>query len=83
MASVASISGVPASGDGALPLPVELHDDWRHPLCEAGIDSPGSTSLKWGADGELAAQDLHQVLARLLACDQEAMRMIAPEDCSP
>jgi hypothetical protein len=46
------------------------------PLCQAGIDSPESTSLKWGADGELTAQDLHHVLARLLACDQEAIGMI-------
>lgn len=83
MAPVASTSGMPAPGDRSLSLPIELHDDWRHPLCEAGIDSPGSTSLKWGADGELAAQDLHQVLARLLACDQEAMGLIAPEDSSP
>jgi hypothetical protein len=49
------------------------------PLCQAGIDSPESTSLKWGADGELTAQDLHHVLARLLACDQEAIGMIDAE----
>ncbi len=46
------------------------------PLCQAGIDSPESTSLKWGADGELTALDLHHVLARLLACDQEAIGMV-------
>jgi hypothetical protein len=49
------------------------------PLCQAGIDSPESTSLKWSADGELTAQDLHHVLARLLACDQEAIGMIDGE----
>jgi hypothetical protein len=46
------------------------------PSCEAGVDRPDSTSLKWGADGELTAQDLHHVLARLLLHDQEACRMI-------
>ncbi|MFM7268933.1 MAG: hypothetical protein ACKOZT_10170 [Cyanobium sp.] len=61
---------------------MELPADWRGHLCEAGVDAPGSTSLKWGADGDLAAQDLQQVLARLLACDQEAMRMIQPENGS-
>jgi hypothetical protein len=38
--------------------------------------SPGSTSLKWGSDGELTAQDLRQVLARLLVHDQDACRMM-------
>jgi hypothetical protein len=46
------------------------------PSCEAGVDRPESTSLKWGADGELTAQDLHHVLARLLMHDQQACRMI-------
>jgi hypothetical protein len=46
------------------------------PTCQAGIESPGSTSLKWGADGELTAQDLHHVLARLLEHDLEACRMM-------
>ena len=46
------------------------------PSCEAGVDRPDSTSLKWGADGELTAQDLHHVLARLLLHDREACRMI-------
>jgi hypothetical protein len=49
------------------------------PLCQAGIDSPESTSLKWGSDGELTALDLHHVLARLLACDQAALGMIEAE----
>jgi hypothetical protein len=40
------------------------------------VASPGSTSLKWGSDGELTAQDLHHVLARLLVHDQEACRMM-------
>ncbi len=44
--------------------------------CEAGVDRPDSTSLKWGADRELTAQDLHHVLARLLLHDREACRMI-------
>ncbi len=48
------------------------------PACQAGIDSPDSTSLKWGADGELTAQDLHHVLARLLEHDREACRMMEP-----
>jgi len=49
------------------------------PSCEAGVDRPDSTSLKWGADGELTAQDLHHVLARLLVHDQEACRMISSD----
>lgn len=46
------------------------------PACQAGVDSPGSTSLKWGADGELTALDLHHVLARLLEHDHEACHMM-------
>lgn len=49
------------------------------PDCVAGVDSPASTSLKWGSDGELTALDLHNVLARLLVHDQEALRMIDAE----
>ena len=48
----------------------------QRPTCDAGVAPPGSTSLKWGSDGELTAQDLHHVLARLLVHDQEACRMI-------
>ena len=48
----------------------------HRPTCDAGVDSPGSTSLKWGSDGELTALDLHHVLARLLVHDQEACRMM-------
>ena len=48
----------------------------HRPTCDAGVASPGSTSLKWGNDGELTAQDLHHVLARLLVHDQEACRMM-------
>jgi hypothetical protein len=48
----------------------------HRPTCDAGVDSPGSTSLKWGSNGELTAQDLHHVLARLLVHDQEACRMM-------
>jgi hypothetical protein len=59
----------------SFPLPP---DPFR-PSCDAGVDSPGSTSLKWGADGELTALDLHHVLARLLVHDLEALRMIEAE----
>ena len=38
------------------------------PTCVAGVESPANTSLKWGADGELTAQDLHHVMA--LLCEQ-------------
>jgi len=48
----------------------------HRPTCDAGVASPGSTSLKWGSDGELTAQDLHHVLARLLVHDQVACRMM-------
>jgi hypothetical protein len=44
--------------------------------CSSLITSSVLTSLKWGADGELTAQDLHHVLARLLLHDREACRMI-------
>jgi hypothetical protein len=54
----------------------------HRPTCDAGVASPGSTSLKWGTDGELTAQDLHHVLARLLEHDQEACRMMN-EDSGP
>jgi hypothetical protein len=56
-----------------------LPSDPFRPACDAGVDSPGSTSLKWGADGELTALDLHHVMARLLVHDQEALRMIEAE----
>ncbi|MFN5118966.1 MAG: hypothetical protein ACK55H_14500 [Cyanobacteriota bacterium] len=47
--------------------------------CVAGVDSPGSTSLKWGEDGELTALDLHNLLARLSVHDPEVCRaMPAP-----
>jgi len=39
--------------------------------CDAAEASPGSTSLRLDSDGELTAQDLHPVLARLLVHDQE------------
>lgn len=45
------------------------------PACDAGVDSPPSTSLKWGANGELTAQDLHHVMAQLCAHD--------PQVCPP
>ena len=48
----------------------------QRPTCDAGVAPPGSTSLKWGSDGELTAQDLHHVLARLLVHDHEACRMM-------
>lgn len=56
-----------------------LPPDPFRPACDAGVDSPGSTSLKWGADGELTALDLHHVMARLLVHDREALRMVDTE----
>jgi hypothetical protein len=48
-----------------------------HPLTyDVGLASSGSTSFQWGSNGELTAQDLHRVLARLLVHDQEAYRMM-------
>ena len=44
------------------------------PDCVAGVDSSGSTSLKWGEDGELTALDLHNLLARLSVHDPEVCR---------
>lgn len=66
----------PANASASFPMAASAEP--CRPLCEAGIDSPGSTSLKWGSDGELTAQDLHHVMARLLACDPEAHHMIEP-----
>lgn len=63
-------------GDQDSRLPLGPSAEACRPLCEAGVDSPDSTSLKWGANGELTAQDLHHVMARLLACDPEALRML-------
>jgi hypothetical protein len=37
----------------------------------AASDCLGRTCLKWGADGELTAQDLSLVLQRLAQVDQE------------
>jgi hypothetical protein len=42
------------------------------PQCAAGVHSPANTSLKWAADGELTALDLHHVMARLCAEDPQA-----------
>ncbi len=42
------------------------------PACVAGVQSPANTSLKWGADGDLTAQDLHHVMARLCELDPQA-----------
>jgi hypothetical protein len=69
-----SASGGPLSDPfgGGLAIP--------RPTCDAGVAPPGSTSLKWGSNGELTAQDLHHVLARLLVHDQEACRMLDDED---
>jgi len=49
--------------------------------CPVDSDAPESTSLKWGADGELTARDLQLVMARLLACDQEAQRIVGHGPC--
>ena len=71
-----------ASPDGFEPPIAPLSETFggamaiQQPTCDAGVASPGSTSLKWGSDGELTAQDLHHVLARLLVHDQEACRMM-------
>jgi len=71
-----------ASHDGFMPPIGPLSEPFgggmaiHRPTCDAGVASPGSTSLKWGTDGELTAQDLHHVLARLLVHDQEACRMM-------
>lgn len=63
-------------GDASSHLSLGASAEACRPLCEAGVDSPDSTSLKWGANGELTAQDLHHVMARLLACDPEALHML-------
>ena len=47
--------------------------------CVSGFDELGSTSLKWGANGELTALDLHGVLARLCVHDPEACRLLDGE----
>ena len=69
---------LPPCGTGAGAAPQGPGDGMGsfRPTCEAGFESPGSTSLKWGRDGELTAQDLHHVLARLLVHDEEACRMM-------
>lgn len=43
----------------------------QRPVCDPGVNSPTSTSLKWGADGELADLDLHNIVARLCLHDQQ------------
>ena len=51
----------------------------QRPYCVSGFDGLGSTSLKWGANGELTALDLHGVLARLCVHDPEACRLLDGE----
>jgi hypothetical protein len=36
----------------------------------------GRSVMKWGADGELSALDLQQILARLSSVDQQAAGMM-------
>jgi hypothetical protein len=50
------------------------------PACVAGVQSPANTSLKWGTDGELTAQDLHHVMARLCEQDPQAARALDRAD---
>ena len=41
-------------------------------------DSPlGRSVMKWGADGELSALDLQQILARLSSSDAQAAGMMS------
>lgn len=64
-----------AEGDrGAAPASA---DPIQRPDCVSGFEpsGSGSTSLKWGSNGELNPLDLHKVLARLClhdpqVCDQ-------------
>lgn len=80
--STALPSGDPAADAGSEDLIQGAGMPFR-PTCDAGFESPGSTSLKWGRDGELTPQDLHLVLARLLVHDQEACRMMDGDPSSP
>jgi hypothetical protein len=50
------------------------------PECVAGVDSPASTSLKWGADGELTSLDLHNLLARLCVHDPQVCRGLEEDE---
>jgi|LakMenE01Jun11ns_1017448.scaffolds.fasta_scaffold9603428_3 hypothetical protein len=43
----------------------------ERPACVSGFEDVDSTSLKWGSDGELAALDLHRILARLCVHDPQ------------
>ena len=51
------------------------------PDCVSGFEpsGSGSTSLKWGADGELTALDLHKVLARLCVYDPQVCEVLNDE----
>jgi hypothetical protein len=49
-----------------------------HPGSAAGDDGPlGRSVMKWGADGELSALDLQQILARLSSSDAQAAGMMS------
>ena len=76
-------SGASAASGGSDALGTDAAAALFRPTCDAAIESPGSTSLKWGHDGELTAQDLHHVLARLLERDQEACRMMDDDSLPP
>ena len=38
--------------------------------------NPGSSCMKWGADGELSAIDLQYILQRLSAVDEQASTLM-------
>ena len=49
-----------------------------HPGSSAGDDGPlGRSVMKWGADGELSALDLQQILSRLSRSDAQAAGMMS------
>jgi len=50
----------------------ETHSNFEPP------HSPGSSCMKWGADGELSALDLQSILLRLSVVDEQASTLM---DC--
>ncbi|MFN7227741.1 MAG: hypothetical protein ACK5UG_01665 [Synechococcaceae cyanobacterium] len=55
-----------------------VNDPFR-PQCLSGFEESGSTTLKWGANGELTDLDLHAVMARLCVHDPQACRALADD----
>jgi hypothetical protein len=49
-----------------------MADQRDRPACVSGFEDVDSTSLKWGSNGDLAALDLHRILARLCVHDPQA-----------